>query len=79
MECSDFHFFHISRIVIPSLPSLGPKSSENVNEQNSVSYKLFWTFSKICNDSEILITNFPSNNKQIFAKFQAITYDNKLR
>jgi hypothetical protein len=30
--CSDFHFFHISGDISPSLFSFGPKGSENVKK-----------------------------------------------
>ncbi len=63
LGCSDFHFFHIFGNVSPSLLSLGPKSSENVEKNNfssAVLSEFFWTFSKIYVFSELFKTNFRS-------------------
>jgi hypothetical protein len=69
--CSDLRFFHISENVCLPLSFLGHKGSENVFKKFSsvVSFKFFWTFSKICNFSEIFRTYFQVIYKQIFLKF----------
>jgi hypothetical protein len=76
-----FSLFHISGNVYPSLPSFGPKSSENVNKRKSLQpfcpnlFGLF--FSKIFNYFEIIKTNFPSQSQtnlyKIFRKSSMIS------
>ncbi len=77
LGCSDFHFFHISGNVSPSLFSLGPKSSENVKKayfSSAVLFKFFRTFRKSI--------FFPNFSKLIFEvsnrslrNFQGIIFD----